>query len=138
MERPAKQIRSIDSADTGTLDIQSTSYYKAWKLELPQQQQQQQQQLLQDEPIDDDDTHEVVEQTPKQLDESLQSMYEACDSDLTDSLMQQQLDIALHCDITNNLGDGAFVTLEADAHAALSGNDEGAAEVNLREMLSWR
>ena len=61
-ERPAKQIRSSDSADTGILDIQSTSYYKAWNPELPQQQLQC---PLQDEPLDEDDTYEVVEQTPQ-------------------------------------------------------------------------
>jgi len=89
--------------------------------------------------VDDDDTHEVVEQTPDELDESLQSMYEACNnSDWTDSLMQQELDIALHYDITNNLWDGAFVTLEADARIAPVGNDEDAAEMNLRDMLSWK
>ncbi|DBB04462.1 TPA: hypothetical protein ACH3X1_012564 [Trebouxia sp. C0004] len=105
-ERPVKQIRSIASADhdTGTLDIQSTSYYKAWNPELPQQQQQQPLQ-------DDDDTHEVVEQAPDELNESLQSMYEACDSDWTDSFIQQQLDIALHYDITNNLWDRQMLEL---------------------------
>ena len=80
----------------------------------------------------------MVEQTPDELDESLQSMHEACNSDRTDSLMQQELDIALHYDINNNLWDGAFVTLEADAGVAPIGNDEDAAEVNLRGMLSWK
>ena len=96
-ERPAKQIRSSDSADTGILDTQSTSYYKAWNPELPQQlQQQQQQSPLQDEPLDEDDTYEVVEQTPHELDDSLRSMYEACNTDWTSSPCQEELDIALH------------------------------------------
>ena len=133
-ERPVKQIRSIDSANTGTLDIQSTSYYKAWNPELSQQQQQ----PLQDKPVDDDDTHEVLEQTPDELDESLQSMYEASNSGnhWTDSLMRRQLDIVLHYDITDNLWDGTFVTLEADSRVAPVGNGEDAAEMNLWDMLS--
>ena len=45
---------------------------------------------------------------------------------------------ALHCDITNNLWDGAFVTLEVDAPVAPIGSDEDAAEMNLRDMLSWK
>ncbi|DBA98803.1 TPA: hypothetical protein ACH3X1_014569 [Trebouxia sp. C0004] len=141
-ERPAKQIRSSDIADTGILNIQSTSYYKAWNPELPQQQlqqqQQQQQSPLQDQPLLEDDTHEEVEQTPDELDDSLRSMYEDCNTDWTSSPCQEELDIALHYDITDKLWDGEYVTLEADAAVAPIGNDEDAADMDLQQMLAWQ
>ena len=150
--RPAKQIRSSDSADIGILDIQSTSYYKAWNPELPQLQQQAQQQSLLHEPVDDndtqpvneadtrpvdeDDTHEVVEQTPQELDDSLRTMYETCNTDWTSSPCQEELDIALHYDIADKLWDGEYVTLQSDAAVAPIGNDEDAAEMDLQQMLA--
>ena len=140
-ERPAKQIRSSDSVDTGILNIQSTSYYKAWNPELPHQQlqqQQHQQSPLQDQPLDEDDTHEEVEQTPDELDDSLRFMYEDCNTDWTSTPCQEELDIALHYDITDKLWDGEYVTLEADAAVAPLGNDEDAADMDLQQMLGWQ
>ncbi len=140
-ERPAKQIRSSDSVDTGILNIQSTSYYKAWNPELPQQQlqqQQHQQSPLHDQPLDEDDTHEEVEQTPDELDDSLRFMYEDCNTDWTSSPCQEELDIALHYDITDKLRDGEYVTLEADAAVAPLGNDEDAADMDLQHMSGWQ
>ena len=95
---------------------------------------------MQDEPLDEDDTYEVVEQTPHELDDSLRSMYEACNTDWTSSPCQQELDIALHYDITDKLWDGEYVTLEADAAVVPIniGNDEDAAEMDLQQMLAWQ
>ena len=98
----------------------------------------QQQSLLQDEPPDEDDTREVVEQTPHELDDSLRSIYEACDTDWTSSPCQEELDIALHYDITDKLCDGEYDTLETDATVAPIGNDEDAAEMDVQQMLAWQ
>ncbi|DBA89231.1 TPA: hypothetical protein ACH3X1_016376 [Trebouxia sp. C0004] len=85
-----------------------------------------------------DDTHEEVEQTPDELDDSLRSKYEDCNTDWTSSPCQEELDIALHYDITDKLWDGEYVTLEADAAVAPIGNDEDAADMDLQQMLAWQ
>ncbi len=65
-------------------------------------------------------------------------MYEACNTDWTSFPCQEELDIALHYDITDKLWDGEYVTLEADAAVAPIGNDEDAAEMDLQQMLAWQ
>ncbi|DBA82959.1 TPA: hypothetical protein ACH3X1_006738 [Trebouxia sp. C0004] len=91
-----------------------------------------------DQPLLEDDTHEEVEQTPDELDDSLRSMYEDCNTDWTSSPCQEELDIALHYDITDKLWDGEYVTLEAGAAVAPIGNDEDAADMDLQQMLAWQ
>ncbi len=51
---------------------------------------------------------------------------------------QEELDIALHYDITDKLWDGEYVTLETDAAVAPLGNDEHAADMDLQQMLGWQ
>ena len=63
---------------------------------------------------------------------------EACNTDWTSSPCQEELDIALHYDITDKLWDGEYVTLEADAAVAPIGNDEDAAEMGLQQVLAWQ
>ena len=48
----------------------------------------------------------------------------------------EELDIALHYDITDKMWDGECVTLEADAAVAPIGNDVDAAAMDLEQMLA--
>ncbi|KAA6429682.1 MAG: hypothetical protein FRX49_00116 [Trebouxia sp. A1-2] len=64
---------------------------------------------------------------------------DALGNELDDSLRSmilEELDIALHYDITDKMWDGECVTLEADAAVAPIGNDVDAAAMDLEQMLA--
>ncbi|DBA70040.1 TPA: hypothetical protein ACH3X2_012291 [Trebouxia sp. C0005] len=52
------------------------------------------------------------------------------------NMILEELDIALHYDITDKMWDGECVTLEADAAVAPIGNDVDAAAMDLEQMLA--